>query len=504
MIRRALLLALLWGGVARAQTPVIRIDELGTGEGPASLARAVARPHVVIRQDSSSATLPRDSVYERTVIALGRDVIVLGTVHGDVIVVAGNLFIRPGASISGHAIAYGGGVYESSLAKIGEGVRAYRTFTYDITPIDHGFALRYRSFDESHIPVFSLPGIFGIRLPSYDRTNGLSLPFSPRIILGDERVVIEPRVSYRSQLGQYDPSGDVVARVTDATILRAKVGRAAYTNESWIWHDLINSAATLLVGDDARNYYRGTRGTATLARNWAWRSSSVEPYVGGLWESMRDVRPDSFATGGPWSFHGRRDFDDMLRPNPRIDEGTIASLLFGTRLAWSDDNGMAARLRIGGEWGSLSPIRPVADSISRTFAQTTIDGALSFPTFGTQSLGFHAHALVTFTNGAPRQRWGYLGGSGTLPTINLLTRGGDQLLLLDGRYNVPLDWWKFPLVGSPVISIREILGGADVRRFPSLDQATGVRLSLNALYAEYLVDPTGPHGVFSAGISLDR
>jgi hypothetical protein len=146
----------------------------------------------------------------------------------------------------------------------------------------------------------------------------------------------------------------------------------------------------------------------------------------------------------------------------------------------------------------------VADSIAETFAQTTLDGALSFPTFGTQSLRLEAHALITLTHGAPRQRWSYVGGAGSLPTIELLSRGGDQLFYFDGRYDVPLERWKFRVVGSPVLSLREILAGADVGRFPSLAQATGLRLSLSVLYAEFLVDPVARHGVLAGGIALER
>jgi hypothetical protein len=508
--RGVLLLALLWGGAARAQspqssrTPTIRLDDLGPGPGPKTLARAVALPHSVVPPASTPATLRRDSIYQHTVIVLGRDVTVLASVHGDVIVVGGNLFLRPGAAITGRAIAIGGGVYESTLAIVGGGMTAYRDFTYDIAPIAGGFSLRYRSFVDVATPTFSLPGLYGLRVPSYDRTNGLSAPFSPRVSLRRDAIVAEPRITYRSQLGVLDPSGTVVADVADAVTLRLSGGRGTFTNEEWIWHDLINSAATLIGGDDARNYWRATRGTATIERRWDWRSSSVVPFIGGLWESARDARPDSNALGGPWSFRDRRDRDDMLRPNPPIDEGTIGSLLFGGRLEWADDQGMEARLGLAGEWGHLSPIGSLADSVASTFAQTTLDGSLSFPTFGAQSLRLEGHALVTFTSHAPRQRWGYVGGAASLPTIETLSRGGDQLLFLDGRYNVPIERWAVPILGAPTISLREILAGADVDRFPALAQATGVRAALSILYLEFLVDPAHRHGILSAGLSIDR
>jgi hypothetical protein len=505
VIGRALLLALILGGAARAQTPVIRFEDLGPGEGPKTLARALTRPYTIIAPASAPATLPRDSTYQHSVVVLGRDVAVLGSVHGDVIVIGGNLFLRPGGAITGRALAIGGGVYESTLAVIDGGIVAHREFTYDITPATNGFSLKYRSFLDTSVPVFSLPVFFGLRVPGYDRSSGLSLPFSPRISLNGDRLVVEPRVAYRSQLGVADPGSSVVAAVAEGTKVRGDVGRGMFSNEEWIWHDLINSAATLFAGDDARNYFRGTRATGTLARRWEWSSSSIEPFVGGLWESVRTVRPDSNANGGPWSFEGRHDRSDMLRPNPPINDGEITSLLFGGRLDWGDDQGMTGRFRLSGEWGHLSPIRSIFnDSVSSNFVQTTLDGSISFPTFGTQSLRLDGHALITLTNSAPRQRWGHVGGAGSLPTIGMLSRGGDQLVFLDGSYNVPIDRWRVSYLGAPAISLREILAGADVGRMPALAQATGLRLSMTAVYVEFLVDPARRHGFLAAGLALDR
>ena len=155
MIRRALLLALFWGGGARAQSPVtVRLDDAGPGAGPAFLARALAAPHTVVGPGSTPALLSRDSTFRRTVIVLGRDATVEGSVTGDVIVIAGDLHIRPGAPVSGRAVAIGGGVYESALAHVSRGAVVYRDFTYDIAPTPGGFALRYRSLVEAPTPTW--------------------------------------------------------------------------------------------------------------------------------------------------------------------------------------------------------------------------------------------------------------------------------------------------------------------------------------------------------------
>jgi hypothetical protein len=52
-----------------------------------------------------------------------------------------------------------------------------------------------------------------------------------------------------------------------------------------------------------------------------------------------------------------------------------------------------------------------------------------------------------------------------------------------------------------VFTIREVLAGADVRRFPSLAQAVGARLSAGPFYVQFLVDPAAGHGHFGVGLS---
>src|SRR5262249_11488786 len=154
--------------------------------------------------------------------------------------------------------------------------------------------------------------------------------------------------------------------------------------------------------------------------------------------------------------------------------------------------------------------------------QATLDGSIAFPTFGTQSLQLDARAVASWASepvhtvipfpgvagnerrGAPRQRWAYLGGWGSIPTLGLLERGGDELIYLDGRYNIPIDRVQLPFLGPPVVALRSVLGGADVQRWPSLAQAVGIRLSVSRAYAEWLIDPANRHNFFGVGLSIAR
>ena len=108
-------------------------------------------------------------------IVLAHEVVVDGTVRGDVIVVGGDLHIHPAGRITGRAIAMGGGVYESTMARVGAGTEAFRDFTYDVVAGRGRIRAAYRSFVDSAGVAITLPGLFGVRMPQYDRSDGLTL-----------------------------------------------------------------------------------------------------------------------------------------------------------------------------------------------------------------------------------------------------------------------------------------------------------------------------------------
>jgi hypothetical protein len=114
------------------------------------------------------------------------------------------------------------------------------------------------------------------------------------------------------------------------------------------------------------------------------------------------------------------------------------------------------------------------------------------------------HAVVSLTGSTPRQRWAYVGGSGSVSTLEMLERGGDQLVFVEGRYTIPITRIMLPLVGAPTVTVRQIFAGADVRRWPSLAQATGVRVSASVVYVDFLIDPTSGRRKFGIGLSLVR
>ena len=532
MVRRATLLALLLtvvGGGVRAlcaqggTSAAVRFADLGPGTGPAVLGRAVLAPHFVIPPGAQAATLRRDTTYSTTVIVLGRDVIVEGSVHGDVIVVGGDLYMHPGGRIAGRAVSIGGGVYESMLSRIDAGISSYRDFTYDIALANGIYLLSYREVVARETSPVSWPGVFGFSVPTYDRSNGLSIGLGPRFALPRTRVTLEPRLIYRSQLGAIDATVVLTDSLDRRTAIALVAKHSTYSNDTWIWSDLLNSADFLVFGHDSRNYFRGGRVDLTAGHRIESAAWTLTPSITGRYEQTHSVRPDSSCsfnpftcsapTGGPFTFFGRHDDDDRLRANPQVRTGSIASILGSARFDW-DGDGIIAGVRADIEGGRFRPsdlfvsvpevpLDPALNS-DAGFVQGTIDGTISFPTFGTQSLEISGHAVLTTPGHTPRQRYAYVGGPGTIPTLEMLELGGDQLLYLDAAYSIPIDRLKLPLVGPPTVVIRHAMGSAGVGRLPALDQATGLRLIVGILYGEVLIDPATGNTHRTIGLSFAR
>ena len=101
-MRRALLLAPLFATAAGAQDVVVR--DAGAGQGAAIVREVAAAPHVLFA-GTAPLVFPRDSTITSTLIVIGRPTYLASKVQGNVIVINGDLFLRPGVEVSGHAVA---------------------------------------------------------------------------------------------------------------------------------------------------------------------------------------------------------------------------------------------------------------------------------------------------------------------------------------------------------------------------------------------------------------
>jgi hypothetical protein len=418
------------------------------------------------------------------------------------VVVGGDLFVHPGAAIGGRAVAIGGGVYSSTLANPLKETLSFRDNTFVITRSAAGYELRYQSLYADATSPLTLPGIYGLRPPSYDRVNGVSVPIGPALSFAGGRGLASALITYRSDLGKVDPSVDVALEIDRRLRIEAFVGRGTFSNDRWIWSDYVNSLAALVLGADTRNYHRGDRAEATLHRLWETTTLRLEPFGGARGERSWAVGPEVGEEGAPWSILHRTDtVDGMRRPNPPVPDLDIVSALAGADLGWESD-GVRASGRALAE-RSLHLGGPAAGS-GDAFMQLTLDLYLTFLTFGDQQYEVDVHHVTTPEGSPPPQRFAYIGGAGTLPFLDLLEQGGGELLFADQRYSIPVPRIRLGALGVPTLLLRHRVGSAGLRRLPSLEQALGVGVIISLLRGEFLIDPATRDTRMSVGLSFAR
>ena len=359
------------------------------------------------------------------------------------------------------------------------------------------------TFEDYSADVITLPLGVGFRIPSYDRVNGLSIPWGPEIQTRDGRFRGDIVVTYRTHLEKVDATGKAVLALTKADSLSVSGGRGTFSNDEWIRSNLVNSAAAFFVGSDARNYYRADRVNAELIHGITRDPWAVSLWAGGNYERDWSTGVSVPHDDAPWSLFNRKDPLKMRRPNPKIIPGHIASGLAGTRGRYETPE-LKSKWDVKVEQAFDSP-ELLADDGGK-FTQLTVDTKSSFPTFGMQSFNFQLHGVVS--SDAPPQRYAYLGGAGTLATVDLLALGGDQLLFVEGEYLFPLTRPLLPFVGAPVLSARYAAGSAGVDYLPRFIQNIGVGIGLKIVKIQYHIDPSykktpfTDKSAFSIGFSL--
>ena len=336
-------------------------------------------------------------------------------------------------------------------------------------------------------------------LPSYDRVNGVSLPFGPTISIGnDERLVVNPTLTYRSNLGKIDPSLSVVGQITaDSTLGFALSGaRGTFTNDRWIRSDLLNSLVSFGLGHDARNYFRGDRGEARLTSTLKLPLDVATIFIGARTERDWSTGWQTGTPRGPYSIFGRSDTTDGIqRRNPAIDAGHVTSAIAGGHAEYAGLAG-SAMLDVLLEAAGKSPG-------GGSFQQLTITEGADIGTFRDQHIEVGGHLVTTATSSVtPLQRFSYVGGSGSLATVNLLGLGGDHLYFLDVLYVIPISRIEIPILGSPYIAPHFATGAAAVGGFGRPVQNIGGRIGVSVFTVDYLVNPRTHQHDFGVGISL--
>ena len=490
-------LGLMVGALSALPAQTASVADPGPGRAGRSLRDLLARPHRVIASRDSVLSFPRDSSITETLVIIGpARVTVASKVAGSIVVIGGDLFLHPGVAIEGDARAYGGGVYATMLGTVGGSVISERDFTFDVEQQGSEYRLVYRELAIEEFERFELPLRFGVRVPTYDRVNGLAIGWGPRINWARPRVSVEPIITYRSDLGVIDPEVRGRLDLSRVSSVSAIVGRTTLTNEGWIRGPYLNSFS-LITGTDVRNYRRANRIDVRYERELEREWGVIIPMVGVVAERSRSAPPGVGATSGPWSLFGRNDGEEgMLRPNPPILPGTVSSVVAGGEIVWESE-----AMKVG---GTALVEGAVGTPTDERFVQATVDFRVDFPAFRDHTFRFEAHGLTTVGKPAPPQRFSYLGGSGTLPTMDLLSMGGGQLVFLESRYSIPIERIAIPLLGSPTVSLRHMIGSAGPDHLPGFVNNVGIRLALSLLKADFTIDPESRDTDLSIGLSFGR
>lgn len=485
-----------------AQTRVVVADR-GAGSSGRILQDALSRPHRLVEPDTSWFVLRRGIAERTTLIVLGRTTAIGGKVDGDVIVVGGDLHVRPGAEISGRGVAIGGGVNMSSLSFLGKGSASFRDNTFDVHRTPEGYSLAYRSLREDASPPLLLPGVYGLRFPTYDRVNGVSIPFGPSFSFANGRGEVNAIATYRSDLGKIDPRVTGLFQLSRRSRIELEAERGTFSNDSWIWSDFVNSLSALVLGTDTRNYYRADRAELRVHRLWEFTRSQFQPFVGFRDERAWAVGPTFGENRGPWSGWNRTDILGMRRPNPQFERNDMYSVVAGSTANWEfDDLKVRGRSQLERSVEAYQRTGSVLESLD--FLQVTSDLSAGFLTFGEQEYQIDVHWVTTLGDAPPPQRFMYFGGSGTMPFLDLLEQGGDELLLIDQRYAIPFPKVQLGLFGVPTLQFRHRLGSAGLGKLPDFEQMIGAGLMLTIIRGEVLVDPASGKVRFAAGFTFSR
>jgi hypothetical protein len=269
--------------------------------------------------------------------------------------------------------------------------------------------------------------------------------------------------------------------------LEAGAERVTATPHSWIRGDALNTLGVLVLGSDYRDYYGAERA-------WASLSHFAGDVTIGVEAAIEDAK--SLEAHDVWTMVE----PDSVRPNPTVNDGRIASAVLSGDASIGSD-WIAIRLFLSGEAGfevaggdyEFQGYLAEARIAANAFRNHTVElrGRFQGP-LGSDSL--------------PRQRWGMLGGHGTLETLPLGALRGDRLALLRTTYGIPLDAVRVPFLGTPVVEAIHAIGSAwSVNSAADFSQALGVRLHFPFVYFFAFVDPEGDHdGTFGVGIRFRR
>ncbi|HEX2190862.1 MAG TPA: polymer-forming cytoskeletal protein [Longimicrobiaceae bacterium] len=476
--RPLLLVALLLFAAAlplRAQE--VRLEG-GADSRAARMVREILEAGSYLRIDRDTV-LPASFRTPGDLVVVDADVRLEGTVEGRVAVLGGVLFVRPGGRVVGPIANLGGEVYPSTLASVGEVVEAEPDLRVGVAFDTAGVRVRVASPDEG--PRLALPGIVGLRLPTYDRVNGLTLAAGPAFLLtGDPAGArVDAWVSYYTARSDFGGGAAARAPLGRGLRLEARAERSVFTSEAWSRGDLANTAGSLVLANDYRDYWESDRVTLSLER------VHEEPLIAGEFAveprlALMAMRDRSLENRDPWAL-----LDDFDRPNPPVDEVEWTSAVVGAGFRW-----LGRSTAFAGA-AAVEQAIPAADDVDLT--QWTVDGLWTMQALYRHTVGVRFRGMGTLGGDpAPRQRRTFLGGTPTLRTFEVASFRGDRLAYVESTYGIPLPpRWTLPLLGPPTLQLTHVAGMAWLSGtpMPAWEQNLGAGIAYSVARVEVFVNP---------------
>lgn len=388
----------------------------------------------------ADTVLGPDARIEGDLLILEADVRLSGTVTGDVVAVGGDLFLRPGARIEGSVLVLGGGFYSSQRAEIA-GELVYRpNDVYAVVRTPGGIRIRpVRDVPET----LTLHGLSGIRFPTYQRVDEwtLGVGATVRHVGWGWQPSLEGRLRLKTERGDLEGTLRQAWYPSSGLIFGVEAERVTRTNESWIRGDIANTLSYFFAGDDFRNYYEADRVAVFLRGS---RTAIWSPIVELQWEDARSLEAsDQFVLFA----------SDEAGANPAIDEGEVVSarLGMGLRRATSSTSLQAHALLEGAE-------ADVAGDFSYLLGE--LQAAWAGPAASGHSVEAFLLVRGDLSGALPRQRWSAVGGLASIPTLPTLAERGARLAYGEVTYLVPVERFRFGLLGPPRLLLRAASGAA--------------------------------------------
>ncbi len=440
------------------------------------LARLVAADPLIITRDT---TIARGDTVPRPVMVLGEVTLILeGVLLDDLVLVQAGAFVRPGAVVGGDLVNIAGGLYRSEIATVRGGIIDLPVAPYEVVE-EEGRLVIVASGAPSPL---QLDGFRGLRQPTYDRVNGVTVVGGATLwlpMVGSVQPWVRGRAGWRTEPGDPVYGAEVGGRF-GANTLAGGYERASATNDDWIRGATMNSLNYLLSGKDYRDYYEARRAWAGLTRRFGDEAKSLFAVLGARFQ-VEEAR--SLQGGEPWHILG-----DSVRTNPPIDDGRITSAITDLTVEW-----------LGLETAAEGTVtfEQAMDAVDGafSFSRVTLDLDWAMHALFNHTVEIELHAQAPVSGGTlPRQRWGFVGGSGTLQTLDFAAFYGDHILFVETKYIIPMPpRLAIPILGAPDFQLIHGTGMAwtdgEERR---LRQEIGARLQFFSLYFRYMLDPSDP------------